>query len=78
MYILSKKNNYLHVPARLIRNAQRLVFNVPGRILPKYERSPYYIASKLGNYLDIDTQRSDHVFAFKKKIAKDCVKYQAI
>ena len=49
MYILSKENKYLHVPARLTRNAQKVVFKVPARILPAYERSSFYIGTKLWN-----------------------------
>ena len=78
MYIMSNENIYLHEHPRQTRNAHKIVFKVPTRVLPSYERSPYYIGSKLWNVLDIDTQRINNVFAFKKKIAMCYVEYKAI
>ena len=51
---------------------------VPIRISPAYERTPYYIGTKLWNELDVDTQKLDNVFAFKKKVAMKYVEYKAL
>ena len=47
MYLLSKDNNLIKTPARETRNAVKIVFNVPTRITPKYDKSPFYIGTKL-------------------------------
>ena len=38
---------FLRVPNRVTRSAERIVFKVPAKILPVYERSPYYVRTKL-------------------------------
>ena len=78
MYIISQENSYLYVPVRQTRNAQKVIFKTPARILPIYERSPYYIGTKLWNELDVDTQKVDNVFAYKTKIAMSYVRYEPL
>ena len=78
MFILSRDNCYLYEHPRQTRNAQKIVFKVPNRITPSYERTPYYIGTKLWNELDVDTQKIENVFAFKKKIALNYVDYMAL
>ena len=70
MYILSRDDNYLRMAPRETRSAQKVVFKVPAKILPIYERSPYYQGIKVWNELEKDTQKRDNVFAFKKDIEK--------
>ena len=67
MYMLSKDEAFLKVPNRITRRIDRIVFNVPNRILPVYEQSPYCIGRKLWNDLSEQVQESNDVFAFKKK-----------
>ena len=43
---------------------------VPTKILPIYERSPYYIGTHLWNNLPKSVQDSRDVFAFKKEIRR--------
>ena len=78
MYILSRNNCYLYEHPRQTRNAQKIVFKVPNRISPAYERTSYYIGTKLWNELDVDTQKIENVFAFKKKVAMNYVEYKAL
>ena len=40
------------------------------KILPVYERSPYYVGTKLWNELPVRVQESHDIFAFKKEIAR--------
>ena len=47
MYLLSKDNNLIKTAVRETRNAVKIVFNVPTRITPKYDKSPFYIGTKL-------------------------------
>ena len=47
MFILSKDESFLKVHNRVTRNAEKIVFKVPTKILPVYEHSPYYVGSKL-------------------------------
>ena len=70
MYMLSKDESFLKVPNRITRRVDRIVFNVPNRILPVYERSPYYVGTKLWNDLPNHVQELDNVFAFKKEIRR--------
>ena len=47
MYVLSQDREYIKVPQRDTRGADKVVFKVPHRILPIYEHSPYYQGTKL-------------------------------
>ena len=40
------------------------------KILPVYERSPYYVGTKLWNELPVRVQEYHDIFAFKKEIAR--------
>ena len=68
MYVMSRDESYIRVPQRDTRSADKVTFKVPARILPIYERSPYYQGTKLWNGLDRVTQMKDNVYAFKKQI----------
>ena len=70
MYMLSKDVSFLKVPNRITRRVDRIVFNVPNRILSVYERSPYYVGTKLWDDLPNHVQELDNVFAFKKEIRR--------
>ena len=70
MYILLRDDTYLRMAPQETRSAQKVVFKVPAKILPIYERSPYYQGITLWNELEKDTQKRDNVFAFKKDIEK--------
>ena len=70
MYILSKDEVFRNVPIRVTRSGDKIVFKVPTKILPMYERSPYYKGTKLWNELTASVQDSPDIFAFKKEIAR--------
>ena len=68
MYVSSRDVCFLKVPARVTRNADKVVFKVPARIIPVYESSPFYLGTKLWNNLSEETQKKDNVHLFKKDI----------
>ena len=70
MFVLSRDPSYLRVAPWETRSARKVVFKVPAKILPVYERSPYYLGTKLWNGLDKETQKKDTIHAFKKDIDK--------
>ena len=76
MYLLSKEENLIRVLAHETRNAAKFVFKVPHRIAPKYEKSPFYIGTKLWDEVSIDIQHARSVFDFKKDIDKKYKKYE--
>ena len=51
MFLLSKEENLIEVPVRDTRAATKHVSKVPNRITPKYEKSPFYIGTKLWDEL---------------------------
>ena len=69
MFMLSHDKNYLHVPGRATRNADRIVFKVPMKIGNVYEQSPYYIGTALWNDSSRFTQETTSIFEFKKIIS---------
>ena len=54
----------------MTRNANRIVFKVPTRILTIYEHSPYYIGTVLWNELPQHIQESNTIYEFKREIDK--------
>ena len=78
MYVLSRDDNFLRVAPRATRNAQKVVFKVPAKILPVYEHSPYYQGTLLWNELENDTQKKDNIFTFKKDIDKLYKSYRPV
>ena len=78
MYILSCDVTYLRAAPRVTRGARKVVFKVPAKILPIYERSPYYQGTKLWNELEKETQKKDNIFSFKKEIDKLYMRYKPI
>ena len=73
MFVLSRDETYLRKAPRETRIAQKLVFKVPTKILPVYERSPYYQGVKLWDSLDKEIQKKENVILFKKEI-ENCTK----
>ena len=57
-------------PGRDTRSANKVNFKVPTKISHVYERSPYYIGTKLLESLPEMTQKCDNVFAFKTAMDK--------
>ena len=70
MYIFSKDERFLKKPNRVTQGAEKVVFKVPAKITPVYERSPYYTGIKLWNDLSKYVQESHDIFAFKKEIGR--------
>ena len=67
--LLSKEVNLIRVPARETRNASKIVFKVPTRVSPKYEKSPFYTGTKLWDRLSVDVQNANTVFEFKREVS---------
>ena len=78
MYILSRDHVFLQVPNRVTRNALKITFKVPNKITPVYEKSPFYIGTKLWNELSVETQDSTDIFEFKKHIARMNRRYKKL
>ena len=76
MYLLSKDASLISVPVRETRNAVKIVFKVPTRINPKYEKSPFYIGTKLWNDLSKEVQSTNSVYDFKREVDKMYCKYK--
>ena len=70
MFILSKDEIFRGVPNRVTKGADKITFKVPNKILPVYERSPFYVGTMLWNKLSKTVQDSHDFFAFKKEIDK--------
>ena len=70
MYILSRNEDFLRVPNRVTRSVDKIVFKVPAKISLTYERSPYYVGTKLWDELPKAIQDCGDIYAFKKEIAK--------
>ena len=68
MYLLSRDKAYLKIANRVTRNADKICFKVPTKVSPVYERSPYYIGTKLWNEFSKEVQNLPNVYAFKKEI----------
>ena len=68
MYTLSRDQAFHRIPNRLTRTAGKIVFKLPTKITPSYERSPSYIGTKLWDDLPSSVQDSPNRFAFKKEI----------
>ena len=66
MYLLSRDKSYLKVAYRVTRSADKISFKVPTKVLPVYERSPYYIGTKLWNEFSKDVQNLPFMHLRKK------------
>ena len=70
MFILSRDDVFIKVPNRVTRSIDKIVFKVPAKILPVYERSPYYVGTNLWNELPVSVQDAPDIFTFKREIAR--------
>ena len=68
MYCQSKNVGNIRIAIRRTRGADKIVFSLPTKCSGKYLRNPYYIGTQLWNNLPEDTQRSENMFQFAKKI----------
>ena len=48
------------------------------RVRPLYEKSPFYLGTRLWNSLDKETQESDSIYSFKRKIQGIYKKYNPL
>ena len=69
-FLLYKKDTDRHVARVNTRSQQKYVFKVDTKIGKKYERSPYYLGTRLWDKLERNIQYSENVHVFKKKIAR--------
>ena len=67
---LYKKDTDRHVARVNTRSQHKYVFKVDTKIGKKYERSPYYLGTRLWDKLPKNIQDSENVYVFKKKIAR--------
>ena len=67
MYKLSQKGMCRKVTNRPTRQQEKYVFKTDTKIGNKYEKSAYYIGTKLWDKLPTETQFLDTVFELKKK-----------
>ena len=76
MYKLTQKGMCRKVTNRPTRQQEKCVFKTDTKIGKKYEKSPYYIGTKLWDKLPNETQFVDTVFEFKDRILplyKTCI-----
>ena len=52
------------------RSQTKFVFKTETKIGKKYEKSPFYLGTRLWNALDKETQKCDSIYSFKKKISR--------
>ena len=78
MYLLSKDASFIHVPGRVTRTVDKIVFKVPTRIKPIYERSPYYVGTLLWTELSQYTQEANLIFEVKKIIGRMYQTYKSM
>ena len=64
MYVLSEDKKYCSVATRETRSADKVVFKVPAKICPVYERSPYCVGTTLWNILTKETKNKENVHLF--------------
>ena len=69
-YLLYKKNIDRHVTRVNTRSQQKYVFKIDTKIGKKYERSPFFIGTRLWNKLSKDIQESLNIYVFKHKVAR--------
>ena len=60
------------------RNQNKYVFKTESKIGRKYKKSRYYLGTRLWNGIDKETQDSDSIFSFKRKIDKMYRKYNPL
>ena len=68
-YVQCLCDNMLYMPA-YGNIVEFQVFKVDAKIGKKYERSPYFIGTRLWNKLSKDIQNSENVYVFKNKVAR--------
>ena len=56
----------------------KYVFKTETKIGKKYEKSPYYLGTRLWNPLNRETQKCDSIYSFKKKILGMYEKYNPL
>ena len=78
MYIQSQKGRSRAVTNVNTRSQTKYVFKTDTKIGKKYEKSPYYLGTRLWNGLDKVTQDSDSIYTFNKKICRLYNKYNPL
>ena len=78
MYLHSKDESNIKQPARLTREASKIVFKIPSRCTDKYMRSPFYKGNILWNQLDVNVQKICNVTKFTEALNTLYVGYQEI
>ena len=60
------------------RSQTKYVFKTEIKIGKKYEKSPFYLGTRVWNLLDKETQESDSIYSFKGKIQGIYKKYNPL
>ena len=69
MYVQSKKNKSRAITNVDTRSQTKYVFQTDVKISKKYEKSPYYLGTRLWNPLDRETQKSDSIYSIVSVIS---------
>ena len=78
MFIHAQKGKSREVTNVNTRSQRKYVFKTETKISRKYEKSCYYLGTRLWNVLDKETQESDSIFSFRKKLDKLYKKYSPL
>ena len=78
MFIQAQKGRSRVVTNVNTRNQTKCVFKTETKIGRKYEKSSYYLGTRLRNGLDRETQDCDSILSFNFKIDKIYKKYNPL
>ena len=78
MFTHAKKGRSRKVSNRNTRSQTKYVFQVPAKMCQKYQRSPYYLGTRLWDLLDKTTQDLPCKYSFKKHIETLYKKYNPL
>ena len=76
MFMHAKKGKSRKVTNRNTRSQTKYVFQVPAKMGKKYQKSPYYLGTRLWDTLDKTPQEISCKYLFKKYIEKLYKKYK--
>ena len=78
MYSHARKGKSRAITNVNTRSQTKYVFKTEIKIGKKYEKSPFYLGTRLWNSLDKETQESDSIYSFKRKIQGIYKKYNPL
>ena len=78
MFIHAKKGRSRNVTNRNTRSQTKYVFKTPAKMGNKYQKSPYYLGTRLWDTLEKTTQEIPCKYAFKKYVDSIYKKYNPL